>query len=194
MANLILFRRDSFLKHLKQGVKPDTFSALSNCSLNGYALFPDAVIRKMEDEIAQYETAKHTPQPGPGQGGFTYGYKKLQQNRYHPYSTGWRSQDSSRSSGQAGKDMLAWKGFEGTADPGVGAEVVSVDVVPEAPKTTHSINDNYCVVDPVFECCGWCKRQKHFCQCSSKCILSCCLSCTFCNKCQKAVTKDLYQK
>ena len=40
---------------------------------------------------------------------------------------------------------------------------------------------------PVFECCGRCKRQKHFCQCSSKCILSCCLSCTFCNKCQKAV-------
>ena len=33
------------------------------------------------------------------------------------------------------------------ADPGVGAEVVSLDAVPEPPKTTHSIN--YCVTDPV---------------------------------------------
>ena len=53
MANLTLVRRDSYLEHLKQGVKPDTFSALRNCPLNGYALFPDAVIRKAEDEIAQ---------------------------------------------------------------------------------------------------------------------------------------------
>ena len=35
------------------------------------------------------------------------------------------------------------------ADPGVGAEVVSLDGIPEAPRTTHSINDNYRVVDPV---------------------------------------------
>ena len=35
------------------------------------------------------------------------------------------------------------------ADPRVGAEVVSLEVVPEPPKTTHSINDNYCVIDPV---------------------------------------------
>ena len=52
MAILTLVRRDSYLEHLKQGVKPDTFSALRNCHLNGYALFPDAVIRKAEDEIA----------------------------------------------------------------------------------------------------------------------------------------------
>ena len=69
MANLTLLRRDAFLEHLKQGVKPDTFSALRNCPLNGYALFPDVVIRKAEDEIAQFESSKRTPQPGPGQGG-----------------------------------------------------------------------------------------------------------------------------
>ena len=35
MANLTLVRRDSYLEHLKPGVKPDTFSALRNCPLNG---------------------------------------------------------------------------------------------------------------------------------------------------------------
>ena len=75
-ANLTLVRRDSYLEHLKQGVKPDTFSALRNCLLNGYALFPEAVIRKAEDEIAQHETAKRTSQPGPGHGGFAGAHKK----------------------------------------------------------------------------------------------------------------------
>ena len=69
MANLTLMRRASFLEQLKQGVKPDTFSALRNCPLNGYALFPDAVIRKAEGEIAQYETVKRTPQPARARGG-----------------------------------------------------------------------------------------------------------------------------
>ena len=62
MANLTLVRRDSYFEDLKQGVKPDTFSSLRNCLLNGYALFPDAVTRKAEDEIAQYESAKRTSQ------------------------------------------------------------------------------------------------------------------------------------
>ena len=76
MANLTLLRRDSYLEHLKQGVKPDTFSALRYCPLNRYALVPDAVIRKAEDEIAQYETSKRTSGPGPW-GGSLVGTSKL---------------------------------------------------------------------------------------------------------------------
>ena len=113
MANRKLLCRDSYLEHLKQGVKPDTFSALRNCPLNRYALFLDAVIRKVEDEIAQYETSKCTSQPDPGHGGFAGGHKKAQQVRYQPYSTGWKSQDTSKSTGNAGKDMPAWKSFGG---------------------------------------------------------------------------------
>ena len=130
MANLTLLHRDPFLEHIKLGVKLDTFSALRNCPLNGYTLFPDTVIRKAEEEIAQHERAKCTPQPGPGQGGFAGGHKKLQQKRYQPYSTGWKNQDSSRSSGQAGKDMLAWKSFWGRGRSWGRAEVVSLDVDP----------------------------------------------------------------
>ena len=116
MANLTLVRRDSYLEHLKPGVKPDTFSALRNCPLNGYALFPDAVIRKAEDDIAQHEAAKRTSQPGPGHGGFAGAHKKGQ-NRYQPYSTGWKSQESTKTSGNSGKDMPAWKSFGGRGRP-----------------------------------------------------------------------------
>ena len=113
MANLTLVRRDSYLEHLKPGIKPDTFSALRNCTLNTHALFPDAVIRKAEDEISQFETLKHTHQPSPGRGGFA-GNQKRQQQRYQPYSTSWKQgQDTSQAGGATGKDMPAWKSFGG---------------------------------------------------------------------------------
>ena len=111
MANLTLLRRDAYLENLKPGVKHDTLSALRNSPLSGYALFPDAVIWKAEDEITQCENSKRTSQPGLGQGGFTGGYKKQQQNRFQPYPSNWKQpQDSSR---QTGKDMPAWKSFGG---------------------------------------------------------------------------------
>ena len=76
MANLTLVHRDCYLEHIKSGVKPDTFSALRNCPLNTRALFPDAVIDKAEDEIAQFETLKRTNQPGLGRGGFAGNRKR----------------------------------------------------------------------------------------------------------------------
>ena len=106
MANLTLVRQDSYLEHIKQGVKPDTFSVPRNCPLNGHALFPDAIIRKAEDEIAQFESTRRTSQPGSGHGGLVTGHKKSQA-RYQPYSTGWKGKESSKPSGNAGKDMPA---------------------------------------------------------------------------------------
>ena len=108
MANLTLVRRDSYLEHLKPGVKPDTFSTLRICPLNTHALFPDAVIRKAEDEIQQFETLKCTNQPGQGRGN----HKK--QNRFQPYSTNWKQgQETAQTGGATGKDMPAWKSFGG---------------------------------------------------------------------------------
>ena len=95
------------------GVKPDTFSALRNCPLNTHALFQDAVIRKAEDEIAQFETQKCTNQPGPGRGGFT-GNQKRQQNWYQPYSTNRKhGQETSQTGVSTGKDIPAMKSFGG---------------------------------------------------------------------------------
>ena len=98
MANLTLVRRDSYLEHLKPGVKPDTISTLRNCPLMVM--------------IAQYEAAKCTSQPGLGHGGFA-GLHKKGQHRYQPYSTGWKGKDSTKPSSNSGKDMPAWKSFGG---------------------------------------------------------------------------------
>ena len=76
MANLTLARRDAYLDNLKPGVKPDTFSALHNCLLNGYALFHDAIIGKAEDEITQFEITKCTSQPDSGHGGVHRWFQK----------------------------------------------------------------------------------------------------------------------
>ena len=130
MANLTLVRRDSYPEHLKQGVKPDTFSALRNCPLNGYALFPDAVIRKAEDEIAQYDSSRRTSQPGSGQGGFAGGHKRGQV-RFQPYSTGWKAQDSSKTCGNSGKDTCQ---PGKAADPVFEAVEVFLTVVHEVPR------------------------------------------------------------
>ena len=113
MANLTLACRDAYVDNLKAGVKPDTFSALRNCLLNGYALFPDSIIRKAEDEIAQFESTKRTSQPDSGHGGFAGGFKKQQrQGRFQPYPANWKqTQDTARPGGQSGEDMPAWKSF-----------------------------------------------------------------------------------
>ena len=114
IANLTLVRRESFLEHIKAGVKPDTFSALRNCPLNTRALFPDVVIRKAEDEIAQFETQMRTNQPGPCRGGFAVNQKR-EQKKYQPYSANWKhGQEASQTSGSTSKkDMPAWKSFGG---------------------------------------------------------------------------------
>ena len=147
MANLTLVRGDSYLEHLKAGVKSDTFSALRNCPLNTHALFPDAVIRKAEDEIQQFETLKRTNQSGPGRGGFTGNHKK--QNRFQPYSTNWKQgQETAQTGGSTEKDMPAWKSFGGrgrSRGRGRGGQPTA----PALLRIKGSINDNYCLQNPV---------------------------------------------
>ena len=42
----MLFCRDSYLEHVKNGIKPDTYNQLRNAPLFGHGLFPDAVIQQ----------------------------------------------------------------------------------------------------------------------------------------------------
>ena len=66
MANLTLLRRDSYLEHVKPGIKPDTLNQLRTAPLFTYGLFPDAVIHTAEQDIAHFETTGHAPRPSPG--------------------------------------------------------------------------------------------------------------------------------
>ena len=54
MGNSTLARRDAYLSHLKNGIKPDTFAALRTAPLQIGTLFPDSVIKKAEEEISHF--------------------------------------------------------------------------------------------------------------------------------------------
>ena len=55
MGNLTLARRDAYLNHVKNGIKLDTLAALRTAPLHISTLFPDAVIKRAEEEIAHYD-------------------------------------------------------------------------------------------------------------------------------------------
>ena len=82
MSNLILLRRDSYLDRVKNGIKPDTYNQLRNAPLFGHGLFPDAVIRTAEQDIASHHSSGSVPRPGPGAAQQT-GWRSS--HRYRPY-------------------------------------------------------------------------------------------------------------
>ena len=83
MGNITLTRRDSYLSHLKNGIKPDTFAALRTGPLHIATLFAEPVVKKAEEEIALYDSKSH---PAPT----TTARAK---NRYHPYEKSDRKQE-----------------------------------------------------------------------------------------------------
>ena len=54
VANTTLARRDSYLSHLKMGIKPDTLAALRTGPLHILTLFPDAALKQAEQDIANF--------------------------------------------------------------------------------------------------------------------------------------------
>ena len=49
MGNLTLARRDSYLSHLKTGVKPYTLAALRTAPVQLATPFPDSILKHAED-------------------------------------------------------------------------------------------------------------------------------------------------
>ena len=95
MGNSTLTRRDAYLSHLKNGIKPDTFAALRTAPLQGGTLFPDAIIKKAEEEISHYDNRGQSA---------SFGRNKL---RYHPYERADTKKQESQSEGK--QDRPAWK-------------------------------------------------------------------------------------
>ena len=56
LGNFILMCRDSYLDHVRPGMKIDTWNELRNASLFGYGLFPDAALNVAEQDINKFET------------------------------------------------------------------------------------------------------------------------------------------
>ena len=95
MGNLALARRDSYLSHLKNGVKPDTFAALRTGPLHIATLFAETVVKKAEEEIALYDSKSHPTA--------TTSHTR---QRFHPYERPDKKQES-RSEGK--QHRPAWK-------------------------------------------------------------------------------------
>ena len=56
VANTTLARRDSYLSHLKMGIKPDTLAALRTAPLQIPTLFPDSALKQSEQDIVNFES------------------------------------------------------------------------------------------------------------------------------------------
>ena len=105
LANFILLRRDSYLKYIKPGLKPDTWNKLRNAPLFTYGLFPDDVLAVAEQDIQKYESNKSATGPGPG----TYQHSKKGQYRYQPYD----KKDSRQSGFSSSQAQQLWRQFSG---------------------------------------------------------------------------------
>ena len=60
MGNLTLVCRDAYLSHLRTGIKPDTLTALRTAPLHISTLFPNSIIKRAEEDIAQFESKGHS--------------------------------------------------------------------------------------------------------------------------------------
>ena len=113
LANLILLRRDSYLEHVKPGIKPDTWNLLRNAPMFGYGLFPDSVLNTAEQDINKHKSAGVAPGPGPGASQCS---KWRGSFGYRPYER----RDTHRSSGQTEQDLQPWHQFSRNRSRGWG--------------------------------------------------------------------------
>ena len=89
VANTTLLRRNSYLSHLKMGIKPYTLAALRTGPLHITSLFPDAALKQAEQDIAHFES-KGQVQSG-------------KKGRFHPYECPDKCADYRK------PDRPAWK-------------------------------------------------------------------------------------
>ena len=105
LSNIILLRRDSYLEHVKPGIKPDTLNNLRNAPMFGLGLFPDSVLAT--------DSAGVAPGPGPGASQRSSWRGSA---RYRPYER----QDSRQASAQEDQNQQPWRQFSRNRNRGRG--------------------------------------------------------------------------
>ena len=95
MGNLTLARRDAYLNHLKNGIKPDTFAALRTGPLHIPTLFPESAIKRAEEEIAHFDSKS---QPAAS--------SSRAKARFHPYE---RQEHKQEGRSEFKQERPAWK-------------------------------------------------------------------------------------
>ena len=125
MGNLTLVRRDAYMSHLRTGIKPDTLTAQRTAPLHISTLFPDAAIKRAEDDIAQFEFKGHSR-------------SSHSKGRYRQYER----QDKRSTNRDSRSDKPAWL-LEG--DNLREERFVRLPTHHDQPRASSRINDNYCV-------------------------------------------------
>ena len=75
-GNLTLARRDTYLNHVKNGIKPDSLAALRMAPLHISTLFPDTAIKRVEEEIALYDNKGQSTSSSSRHKGRFYSYER----------------------------------------------------------------------------------------------------------------------
>ena len=75
VANMTLARRDTYLAHIKAGIKQDALSALRQPPIYLDKLIPDQTLKWAEEDIAQFENKGRPAQTSSN-------YRK---DQFHPY-------------------------------------------------------------------------------------------------------------
>ena len=88
VANMTLARKNAYLAHVKAGIKQDTLSALRQAPVHLDKLFPDQILKRVEEDIAQHENKGCSTQPST-----TY---RERFQLYHKSDKGARDQRSSK--------------------------------------------------------------------------------------------------
>ena len=123
-ANTTLARRDSYLSHLKTGIKPDTLAALRTAPLHIPTLFPDEALRQAEQDVANFETK-----------GQLHIGKKVVSTRMNTQTNG---QITRNQTGQPGKILE-------TVGRARKPEARPLITLQDQPRASSHTNDNYCV-------------------------------------------------
>ena len=113
LSNIILLRRDSYLEHVKPGIKPDTLNNLRNAPLFGHGLFPDSILAMAEQDISKHESAGVAPGPGPGASQRSSWRGSA---RYRPYER----QESRQGAPQGDQGQQPWRQFSRNRSRGRG--------------------------------------------------------------------------
>ena len=149
VANTTLARRDSYLLHLKAGIKPDTLASLRTAPLHIPTLFPDEALWQAEQDIATFES-KGQPHSG-------------KKGHFHPYGRPEKRGDNRKQERPAWKkvtstpmDALKSVGITGNRNDQHGKTLDSVDrarslkarpptTPQDRPRASSLTNDSYCV-------------------------------------------------
>ena len=95
MANIRLCRRDSYLAHVKSGLKPDILSALRQAPLDLPTPFAGSVLKLAEEDIGKFEDK--------GRSHGQFGGRR--DNRFHPYRRSDNKPQEQKSGKPASKQL-----------------------------------------------------------------------------------------